>query len=136
MSNVTAVLQCPGCDTILEAEERPNIDWKLGTTRIVLVPEQNAIEHFFECLDFARPDLDVPGPVNLEAGPIQIEGTAAFGVDTIGPLSVDEVTEPAAETDEAPATEETAAPAEDPAENVEETAPADTKPAPKRRTSK
>lgn len=129
MSNVTAVLQCPGCDTILEAEERPNIDWKLGKTRIVLVPEQNAIEHFFECLDFARPDLDSTGPAaGFESTGVIIDETAASGVD--------EVTEPAAEDDEAPVTEETAAPVEDPTENPEETAPADTKPAPKRRTSK
>lgn len=49
MSNVTAALECPGCEEILEAEERPNINWKLGTTRIVLVPTAEAIAHVYEC---------------------------------------------------------------------------------------
>ncbi|MGL3804708.1 hypothetical protein ACSYDW_01285 [Paeniglutamicibacter sp. R2-26] len=51
MSNVTAALECPGCEEILEAEERPNINWKLGTTRIVLVPTATAIAHVYECTD-------------------------------------------------------------------------------------
>lgn len=49
MSNVTAALECLGCEEILEAEERPNINWKLGTTRIVLVPARSAIEHVIQC---------------------------------------------------------------------------------------
>lgn len=50
MSSVTAVLECPGCEEILESEERPNINWKLGTTRIVLVPTAKGIAHVFSCL--------------------------------------------------------------------------------------
>lgn len=162
MSNVTAALECPGCTELLAAEERPNTDWKRGTVRIVLVPTDTAIAHVFECTgirstfdvlldDLGIDELDawqkrlVLSTAGIEVQPTE-EVAAPSDLNVTGETTIEGaepdlvIIDEAIEIDEDPAkTEAIADPAastEETTETTESTDSAETKPAPKRRTTK
>lgn len=156
MSSVTAVLECPGCEEILESEERPNINWKLGTTRIVLVPTAKAVAHVYECTGIHEKfcavlasldinDLEewqkrflVTPHISVVDQPVTAEVLEVEGVTTIqgtpdGLVFLDETS--TLEADQAKTQAETEVPADESTEKKTDPDPA-VKPAAKKRTTK